>query len=75
MEPFQDTSRPESTNYPADMSHLETHTPTPRLHGVNVTSSLADSDFQSALVESQSGIAELKGIVVKKLTDDKADNL
>ena len=30
MEPFQDTSRPESTYDSADMSHLDTHTPTPR---------------------------------------------
>ena len=29
-EPFQDTSRPESTYDPTDMSHLDTHTPTPR---------------------------------------------
>ena len=28
MEPFQDTSRPESTDDQADMSHLDTHTPT-----------------------------------------------
>ena len=55
MEPFQDMSRPESTNDPADMSHLETHTPTPRSRGVGVTSSLADSDFQSAVVESGGG--------------------
>ena len=74
MELFQDTSHPESTNGPAEMSHLETHTPTPRSSGVSVTSSLADSDFQSALVESQRGITELKDIVAKKLADDKADN-
>ena len=51
MEPFQDTSRPESTD-PAD---LDTRTPTPRSHGVSVTSSLAESDLQSALAESQRG--------------------
>ena len=55
MEPFQDTSRPESTNDQADMSHLDTDTPTPRSCGVKVTSSLADSDLNSALVESQRG--------------------
>ena len=74
MEPFQDTSRPESTYDPADMSHLDTHMPTSRSRGVSVTSSFADSDFQSALVESWRGITELKDIVAKKLTDDKADN-
>ena len=42
MEPFQDTSHPESTYDPADMSHLDTHTPTPRSRGI------ADSNFQSA---------------------------
>ena len=74
MEPFQNTSRPESTYDPADMSHLDTHTPTPRSRGVSVTSSFADSDFQSALVESRKAITELKDIVAKKLADDKADN-
>ena len=39
-----------------------------------MTSSFADSDFQSALVESRRGITELKDIVAKRLTDDKADN-
>ena len=38
------------------------------------TSSLAESDLQSALAESQRGITELKGIVAKKLSDDKPDN-
>ena len=71
---FQDTSRPESRYDSADMSHLDTHSPTPRSRGVSMTSSLADSDFQSALVESWRGITELKDIVAKKLTDDKADN-
>ena len=52
MEPFQDTSHPESTCDPADMLRLDTHMPTPRSCGVSVTSSLADSDLQSALVES-----------------------
>ena len=56
------------------MSHLDTHTHTPRSCGVSVTSSLADSNFQSALVESWRGITKLKDIVAKKLTDDKADN-
>ena len=50
-----------------------THTPTPRLRGVSVISSLADSDLQSALAESQRGITELKHIVVKKLSDDKPE--
>ena len=38
MEPFQDTSRPESTCDPSDISHLDTHTST-------TLSSLADSDL------------------------------
>ena len=59
---------------PADMSHLDTHTPTPRSCGVSATSSLADFDLQSALMESQRGTTELKDIVAKKLTDDKPDN-
>ena len=66
MELFQDTSRLESTCDPADILHLDTHTPTPRSRGVRVTSSLADSVLQSALVESQRGITELKDIVAKK---------
>ena len=37
-------------------------------------SSSADSDIQSALVESQRGIIELKDIVAKRLSDDKPDN-
>ena len=74
MELFQDTSRPESSCDPADMSHLDTQTPTSRLCGVSVSSSSADSDLQSALMESRRGITELKDIVAKKLTDDKADN-
>ena len=37
MELFQDTSRPESTYDPADMSHLDTHMPTPRSRGVSMT--------------------------------------
>ena len=49
-EPFQDTSRPESTCDPSDISHLETHTPTPRSRAVSVTSSLADSYLQAAFV-------------------------
>ena len=74
MKPFQDTSRPESTHDAADMSHLDTHTPTLQSCGISVTSSFAESDFQSALVESRRGITELNYIVTKKLTDDKADN-
>ena len=65
MEPFQDTSHTESTCDPADMSHLDTHMPTPRSRGISVTSSLADSNLQSALVESLRGITELKDIVAK----------
>ena len=30
-EPFQDTSSPESTDDPADLSHLDTYTPTTTL--------------------------------------------
>ena len=75
MEPFQDSSHLESTGDPADLSHLDTHTPTPRSRGISVTSSYAESDqFHSALAESQRGISELKDIVVKKLSDDKPDN-
>ena len=36
--------------------------------------SLAESDLQSALAESQRVITELIGKVVKKLSDDKPDN-
>ena len=39
-----------------------------------MTSSLTESNLQSALAESQRGITELKHIVVKKLSDDKSDN-
>ena len=39
-----------------------------------VTSSSADSDLQAALAESQRGITELRGTVVKKFDDDKPDN-
>ena len=38
MEQFQDTSRPESTCGSLDISHLDTDTPTTRLHAVSVTS-------------------------------------
>ena len=55
-------------------THLETHTPTTRLCAVSVTSSLADSDLQAALAESQRGITELKDIVVKKFGDEKPDD-
>ena len=71
---FQDTSHPESTCDPSDISHLDTHTPTTRLHAVSVKSSLADSDHQSAFAELQRGITELKDIVVKKFCDDKPNN-
>ena len=73
-EPFQDTSRPESTCDPSDISHLDTHMPTTRLRAVSVTPSLADSDLQSALAKLQRRITELKDIVVKKFVDDKPDN-
>ena len=43
---FQDTSHPESTCDPSDISHLDTHTPTTRSCAVSVTSSLADADLQ-----------------------------
>ena len=55
MELFQVTSRPKSTDDPADLSNLDTQTPTPRSCGVSVTSNLADSLLQSALTESQRG--------------------
>ena len=45
IEPFQDTSRPESTCDPSDISHLDTHTPTTCSCAVTVTLSLADSDL------------------------------
>ena len=70
MELLQDTSRPKSTCDPSDISHQDTHTPTTRSRAVSVTSSLADSDLQSALAESQMGITELKDIVVKKFGDN-----
>ena len=38
-----------------------------------MTSSLADSNLQSALAESQRGITDLKD-VVKKLSDDKRND-
>ena len=69
MEPFQDTSRPESTCDPSDISHLDTHTWILLDRVLSVTSSLADSDLKSALAESQ-----LKDIVVKKFSDNKPDN-
>ena len=69
MEPFQDTSHPESTCDPSDILHLDTHTPMTQSRVVSVTSSLADSDLQSALAKSQRGITELKDIVVKKFED------
>ena len=74
MEPFQETSGPESTCDPSDISHLNAHTSTTKLCAVSVTSNLADSDLQSALVKFQRGITELKDIVVNKFSDDKPDN-
>ena len=69
MEPFQDTSDPESTCDPSDIMHLDTHTSSTRSCAVSVTSSLADSDLQAALFESQRGIIELRDNVVKKFED------
>ena len=69
MEPFQETSRPESTCDPSDILHLDTHTPNTRSRSVSITSSLADSNLQSAHAESQRELTELKDIVVKKLSD------
>ena len=60
MELFQVNSCPESTDDPADLSNQDTQTPTPRLCGVIVTSSLADSHLQSALAESQRGDNRVK---------------
>ena len=75
MEPFQDTSCPESTDDPADLSNLDKHTPTPKSHCVSVTSSNAESDqLDPTLAQSQRGITALKDIVVKKLIDDKPEN-
>ena len=51
-----DTSRPESTCDPSDISHLDMHMPTTRSLAVSVTSSLADSNLQVALAELQTGI-------------------
>ena len=73
-EPFQDTSRPYLTCDPSDISHLDTHTPTTQSRAVSVTSGLADSDFHAALAKSQTGITELKDIVVKKFGDEKPDD-
>ena len=66
VEPLQDTSCPESTCDPSDISHLDM--PTTQSHAVSVMSSLADSDLQA-----QRGITELKDIVVKKF-EDQPDN-
>ena len=74
MEPFQDTSRSESTCDPSDNSHLDTHALITRSRSVSVTSSLADSDLQAALAKSQRGITELKDIVVKNFGENKPDN-
>ena len=48
--------------------------PTTRLCAVSVTSSLADSELQAALVKSQRGITELKDIVGKRFGDEKPDD-
>ena len=56
MEPLKGISLPESTCDPSDTSHLDTHMPTTHSRAVSVTSSLADSDLQAALAESQRGI-------------------
>ena len=40
---------------PVASAHLDTHTPIPRSRGVSVTSSLADSNLQSALVDPGGG--------------------
>ena len=74
VELFQDTSCLNSNDDPADLSNLDTRTPTPRSRRVSVTSSYAVSDLQSALTESHRGITELKDIVVKNLRDDKREN-
>ena len=74
MEPFQDTSRPESTYDPSDISYLDTPTPMTRSLAVSVTSSLADSDLQAALAKLQRGITKLKDIVVKMFSDEKPDD-
>ena len=74
MEPFQDTSHPESTYDPSDISHMDTHMPTTRSSAVSVMSSLADSDLLAALADSQRGITELKDIVVKRFGDEKPDD-
>ena len=44
MGPFQDTSCPESTDDPADLSNQDTQTAPPRSCGISVTSSYAESD-------------------------------
>ena len=44
------------------------------IHIHSVTSSIADSNLQSALAESQRRITELRDMVVKKLSDDKPDD-
>ena len=73
-EPFQDTSQSESTCDPSDISHMDTHTPTTRSHTVSVMSSLANSNLQAALAESQRGITELKDNVVKTFGDEESDD-
>ena len=71
-EPFRDTS---CQSQLVALRHLApTHTPTTRQLAVSVMSSLADSDLQAALAESQRGITELKDIVVETFGDDKPDN-
>ena len=70
MELFQDTSCPESTCDPSDISHLDKHTPTSQSRSVSMTSSLADSDLQAALAKSQTGITELKDVMTSLITQD-----
>ena len=72
MEPFQDTSHPESTYDPADLSNLDTNTPTPRSLDISVTSSLADSDLQSCRISEEDN--RVKRHCIIKLIDDKLDN-
>ena len=67
MEPFQDTSCPESTCDQSDISHLDIHMSTTRSRAVSVMLSLANSDLQAAVAELQRGITELKDIMVKSL--------
>ena len=61
----QDNSCPESTDDPAGISHIDTHTPTSRSRGVSVASRYTESKhLHSALSESQRGKSELRDILV-----------